>query len=114
MKHLILTVSLITATYSAQAVEQKYFSTRGECEQATSAVRDAGGRMFSVMYLNDMMYKEKIVSFKCGYDQVRPYALVETRNEYQDRKHREELERNAKREAYIELQRKTADLLIGK
>ena len=117
MKHLILTVSLITATCSAQAAEQRDFLNGEECREYSDAVWAASVRrdlhaelQYRAKYRIE--YKDKILSFRCWPTEA--HVLIESRQEFQDRTKREELAWNAKQEADRQLQRKKADLLIGK
>ena len=124
MKHLILTVSLLTATCSTQAAEQKFFPNWLECDNARSAVLMSAGGIAALTH-NAMHnreagieYKDRMLSFKChvpySYGSVeKPYVLIESRQELRDRINSELQAVFVRLEVERARREKQADLLIG-
>ena len=122
MKHLILTVSLLTATCSTQAAEQKFFPNSLECDNAWSAVLMSAGSESRMIALHNreasIEYKDRMLSFKCrvpySYGSVeKPYVLIESRQELRDRINSELQAVFVRLEVERARREKQADLLIG-
>ena len=120
MKHLILTVSLMTSTCSVQAAEQKFFLNYLECSNAKFAVIMTVGFTASLALSEDkpIEYKDRMLSFRChvpySYGSVeKPYVLIESRQELRDRINSERQAGIVRQEVERASREKQADLLIG-